>query len=123
MSRSVKIKATKWNDPEDITYLSFFGTLLHGLRMEETRLPNMRFELKRRAEPDTAGTMRLDRRLLPAPEKQVTISDLQRQAIKSVASVAEKANFVPKALPGNAETVIIEMERLSDARVPVYARS
>lgn len=122
MSRSVKVKKPKWTDREDIAYLSFFGTLLQGLRTEDTRLPVMSFELERRGAPDIARTIGPHRVLFPVPARQVTVSPAQRQALKSIASAAEKARYVPRALPGHADTVIIEMEKLSESKEPVYAK-
>lgn len=122
MSRSVKIRKPRWTDPEDIKYLSFFGTLLQGLVMAEARVANTVFELRRKNVPTTFSVSNPVRRLLPAQCSQVHITPSQREALKSIASAACKHSYEPKALPVPGEMVTIEMMKVSDGKMPVYVR-
>lgn len=122
MSRTVKIEKPRWTDPDDIAYLSFFGTLLHGLEVEEVRVSTIRFELKRRVAHSMASERKAGRLLLSAPARPVPLTDAQRQTLHSIASVSRKASYMPRALPANAELVTIEMTKVSDGKVPAYVR-
>jgi hypothetical protein len=122
MSRSAKIKKPKWTDPKDIAYLSFFGTLFHGLQMQEVRFPAARLELKRRTVPFDPRMLKKESRSLPAPARSVPVTEAQRMTLQSIAAVARKTRYEPRALPGHSDLLTIEMIKVSDGRAPVYAR-
>jgi hypothetical protein len=120
MSRSVKVKKRRWENPEDEAYLSFFGTLLHSLKLEAVRLPLKSFELIRVGVEPAQGMVPV-RRLYPVPTTQMAVSELQTESLKAVAWAAGQAGFEPKALPGPRDMLTIDMVKVSDGRVPVYA--
>ena len=121
MSKSIRIRRRVWTNPEDRAFLSFFGTLLHSLRMEEVRLQRPGFRLKRRI-PEEAYASAPSRNLFPGRAAKPAISDLQADTLKAVAWAARESGFKPKALPGPSEMLTIDMTKVSDGRVPVYER-
>jgi len=122
MSRSIKIRRPRWTDPEDRAYLSFLGTLLKGFKMEEVRVLRQPFNLKRKTAPFRLSQMNPARRLFIAPVTPLSISDAQTATLKSIASVAQKSRFEPKALPSPSHMLTIEMIKETEDKVPVYVR-
>jgi hypothetical protein len=122
MSRSIKIRIPRWTDPEDRAYLSFFGTLLKGLRMADARVLHKPLNLKRKTVPFEFNQIQPTRKLFPAPTNPLFISDAQTTTLKTIASAAEKVSFEPRALPNSGDLLTIEMIKASDGRVPVYVK-
>ena len=122
MSRSLKIKKPKWTDPDDIAYLSFFGTLLQGLRMAEVRVRPHRFELKRKMVPISFKKMKPVRQMLPPPASPRVFTDAQTTTLKSIASAAEKVRYEPQAYTNSGDLLTIEMTKVTKDKVPVYVR-
>jgi hypothetical protein len=122
MSRSLKIKKPRWTDPDDIAYLSFFGTLLQGLRMAEAKVRPFRFELKRKTVPVSFRLMKPVRQLLAPPASPQVLSDAQTTTLKSIASAAEKVRYEPQAYTNSGDLLTIEMTKVTNDKVPVYVR-
>lgn len=122
MSRSIKIRKPKWIDPKDKQYLSLFGTILHGFKLEETVLPVKTFHLKRRHSPGRLAMTAPTPKMLPAPIQSAVVSDAQTETLKVIATAANQAGFEPKPLPSHPEMLTVEMFKVSDGKVPVYAR-
>ena len=122
MSRSLNIKMPKWH-PEDAKFLSFFGTLLHGMKVDEARHPTIRFELRRQRTPVERTVTQPSLPILHTPAKCVAVNRQQKQTLCSIARAAQETGYAPKALPSSTGVVVIEMGRISDGEVPVYARS
>jgi len=121
MSKSVRIRRREWTNPEDRAFLSFFGTLLYSLRMEEVRLQSPAFQLRRRIR-DSRAKMKPRRLSLPSTATQLAIPDTQSDTLKAVVWAARESGLEPKALPGPSEMLTIDMTKVSDGRVPVYER-
>jgi hypothetical protein len=120
MSKAVRIKKRKWENPKDEAYVSFFGTLLHGMKLDAVRLRREDFELVRVGIGSTQGVVP-GRNLFPVPSTQLVVSEPQTEMLKAVGWAAGQAGFEPKALPGPHDMLTIDMVKMSDGRVPVYA--
>ncbi|MEW6664159.1 MAG: hypothetical protein AB1512_02915 [Thermodesulfobacteriota bacterium] len=123
MSGSVRVRRRVWTSPEDREFLSFVGGLLYSLRMEQAQVRLSSFTLKRRI-PESLASRTPARMLLPAPVAHLVVPSSQSEALKAVAWAAKETGFEPKAkvLPGPSQMLTIEMEQVSDGKVPVYAR-
>lgn len=151
MSRSAKIRKPRFTNPEDIKYLSLFGTLISSLKLQEVRISRPGLELKKRKVPDaimairnelglleeTSGalmiseaknttveiaTKKQERSLFPVPAKPLMVSKAQSETLKMVTAAAQETSYEVKALPSSPDMVTIEIMKVSGSKEPVYVR-